>query len=182
MLFRACFRAAAFAVFAVVLCGICVAQTSPRKPTKTQAGLKVTQIDIAGLTTLLKPTGKPRLINFWATWCDPCREEFPDLIKLDVEFRGKMEVVLVSMDDLADIDRDVPKFLREMQWKGPAYLLHTPDDAEALKATFKDWTGNLPLTVLLDEKGNIAYQRNGKIRLEVVRESIQKLIPAEPAK
>src|SRR5688572_18722068 len=43
---------------------------------------KVTRIDEQGLRDLLKPNGKPRLINFWATWCGPCREEFPDLVKI----------------------------------------------------------------------------------------------------
>lgn len=182
MFLRWFWKAAFVAALGIFLFGVCTAQTSPRKPAKQQAGPKITQIDIDGLKPLLKPSGKPLLINFWATWCDPCREEFPDLVKLDNEFRGKIDVVTVSMDDLADIDRDVPKFLSEMQWKAPAYLLHTADDAEALKAIFKDWTGNLPLTVLFDKQGNISYQRNGKIRFDIVRENVQKLLPAEPAK
>ena len=44
---------------------------------------KITQIDIAALKQLIQPNGKPRLINFWATWCGPCREEYPDLVKID---------------------------------------------------------------------------------------------------
>ena len=50
---------------------------------------KVTQIDAQALKNLLKPNGKPLLINFWATWCDPCREEFPDLVKIGADYSGR---------------------------------------------------------------------------------------------
>ena len=49
-------------------------------------------IDLDGLKKLLQrdPNDKrPLLINFWATWCDPCREEFPDLVKLDDDYRTR---------------------------------------------------------------------------------------------
>src|SRR5688572_3558066 len=85
----------------------------------------VTRINTLGLKKLLKPQGKPLLINFWATWCDPCREEFPDLVKIDTNYRGKLDVITVSLDDLADIKTFVPKFLSEMKAEMPAYLLKT---------------------------------------------------------
>jgi len=181
-------NAAAAVTLALILSGLCSGQAPPRRSAKTapkatqQTGPKVTRVDIEDLKALLKPNGKPRLINFWATWCDPCREEFPDLVLLDNEYRGKVDLLTVSLDDLAEIDRDVPKFLGEMKAKMPAYLLRTPDEAEALSAIFKDWKGNLPLTVLFDKDGNLSYQRNGKIRLDVVRENINKLLPSPQPK
>jgi thiol-disulfide isomerase/thioredoxin len=128
------------------------------------ASPKVSKIDIKGLEMLLKPSGKPLLINFWATWCDPCREEFPDLVNIDKAYRGKIDFVTVSLDDLADINGEVPKFLLEMKAEMPAYLLSTPDESAAIKLVSKDWAGSLPLTILFDEKGSIAYQKNGKVR------------------
>jgi thiol-disulfide isomerase/thioredoxin len=177
-----CAKAAIVTALTLILGGICSAQSPSRRSPKIEAGPKVTQIDIEGLKPLLKPSGKPLLINFWATWCDPCREEFPDLVKIGNEFRTKVDFITVSLDDLADIDRDVPKFLREMKSNVPAYLLHTQDDGEALSAIFKDWKGNLPLTILFDTAGNISYQRNGKVFPDVLRENIRKLLPAEQAK
>ena len=144
--------------------------------------LKVKQIDIKGLRPLLKPNGKPLLVNFWATWCDPCREEFPDLVKISSEFQGKVDFVTVSMDELSDITTYVPKFLQEMNSTIPAYLLHTPNEAEELAMIFKDWKGNLPLSVLFKSDGSVYYERNGKIRLEILRENIRKLLPAEQPK
>ena len=141
---------------------------------------KVTKVDLKGLEKLLKPNGKPLLINFWATWCDPCREEFPDLVKIDTEYRGKIDFLTVSLDDLADIDTYVPKFLGQMKAEMPAYLLSTPDESEAIKLVSKDWPGNLPLTILYDEKGVVTYQRNGKVRYLNLTTELDKVL-AKPA-
>src|SRR5215471_2975857 len=49
-------------------------------------------VDLDGLKKILQRDPKdtrPLLVNFWATWCDPCREEFPDLVKLDDDYKGK---------------------------------------------------------------------------------------------
>ena len=172
------------AVFALIFCQIGVAQSAgsarkARARTQKAAPLlpKVTMIDIAGLKALLKPNGKPLLINVWATWCDPCREEFPDLVKIDAEFRGRINFFVISVDDLEEIKRGVPKFLRANKAEMPAYLLNTPDEDAAITSLSPDWAGSLPLTVLFDANGNITYQRNGRVRLETLRENIFKALP-----
>jgi thiol-disulfide isomerase/thioredoxin len=139
---------------------------------------KVTKIDIEGLKPLLKPDGRPLLINFWATWCPPCREEFPDLVKLDKEFGGKIDVITISMDDPGDIDTLVPQFLAKMNAGMPTYLLHTPDEDAAIKLVTPDYSGNLPLTVLYESNGKTAYVRKGKIKYETVAAEINKLFDA----
>src|SRR5436309_14420814 len=67
----------------------------------------VREINLDGLKKLLQRDPKdtrPLLINFWATWCDPCREEFPDLVKLDVDYSSKnLNFVAISLDDVTDI-------------------------------------------------------------------------------
>ena len=63
---------------------------------------KVTQIDEVGLKNAIKTNGKPLLVNFWATWCDPCREEFPDLVKIDTDYKEKIDFITVSFDELAN--------------------------------------------------------------------------------
>lgn len=137
---------------------------------------RVVQIDNSKLAEVIKPAGKPLLINFWATWCEPCREEFPDLVKLEIEYKGKIDVITISLDDLAEIDRDVPKFLASMKAEMPAYLLKTDDENAAIKMVSKDWTGNLPLTVLIDAKGTTAYQRNGKFKYETLKENMDRVL------
>jgi thiol-disulfide isomerase/thioredoxin len=152
------------------------------KPTPGTNLIKVTQIDEKGIKTALKPNGKPLLVNFWATWCDPCREEFPDLVKLDAEYKGKIDFITVSLDDLEEIKRAVPKFLAEQKAEMPAYLLKVDDEGAVISSIAKDWSGGLPFTILYNEKGEIAYFRQGKVKTDAVKAEIEKLLPKPQAK
>lgn len=151
--------------------------SDPKSP-PANAARGITQIDAEGLKALLHPDGKPLLINFWATWCDPCREEFPDLVKLDAEYRGKIVFLTVTLDDVEEINRAVPKFLAEMKAGMPTFLLKTEDEEVAIKAVARDWKGGLPFTILFGADGSISYFRQGPINLDNVRPEINKVIPA----
>jgi thiol-disulfide isomerase/thioredoxin len=173
------------AIFMLASLG-CLSGNAPaqRLSSKTAAGAAqtsaptVTRIDNLGLKKLLKPKGKPLLINFWATWCDPCREEFPDLVKIGADYKGKIDVITISLDDLADIKTFVPKFLLEMKADMPAYLLRTKDENAAIALVSRDWAGNLPLTVLYQPDGKTAYLKKGKFKYEVLAVEIDKLVGA----
>lgn len=147
-------------------------------PSATPASLpKVTQIDNIALKKLIKPSGKPLLINFWATWCDPCREEFPDLVKIGADYKDKIDFITISMDDLAEINRDVPKFLAEMKAEMPAYLLKSQSEDAAIMTVSKNWQGALPFTILFNEKGETVYFRQGKVKIDLLRAALEKLLP-----
>jgi thiol-disulfide isomerase/thioredoxin len=133
-------------------------------------------IDEVALKGLLVPKDKPLLVNFWATWCEPCREEFPDLVKLDNEFKGKIDFITVSLDDPADIPGPVKTFLASMNAEMPAYVLKTADEAAVISGVSKKWAGGMPFTILYHPKGNAVYERQGKVKLEVVRPEIEKLV------
>lgn len=152
------------------------AQSKNKRKQPVINGPKVTQIDIEGLRKLIKPNGKPLLINFWATWCDPCREEFPDLVKIDAAYKGKIDFVTVSLDDLADINTSVPKFLGEMKAEMPAYLLKTPDEGAAIALVSESWSGNLPMTILIKADGVTSYRKMGKVKADILTAEIDKLL------
>jgi thiol-disulfide isomerase/thioredoxin len=164
-----------------------VKKKAPPKRAQLQSNLpKVTQIDTLALKNLLKREGenaKPLLINFWATWCDPCREEFPDLVKIAADYKGKIDFITISLDYLSEIKRDVPKFLAQMKAEMPAYLLKTADEGEAIAMVSKDWEGGLPFTILFDASGKEIYVRQGKIKVEAVRAELDKALnpPLESA-
>ena len=140
---------------------------------------KVTQIDAAGLKNLLKPNGKPLLINFWATWCAPCREEFPDLVKMGTDYKGKIDLITVSLDELSEINGEVPKFLAQMKSEFPAYLLKTPDEGAAIEFVSKDWQGALPFTVLFNAQGETIYSKQGKFKTNVLVAEIEKILTVQ---
>jgi thiol-disulfide isomerase/thioredoxin len=170
----------ALVTFLVTLAGLSIAQTNAQitKKTKVDAAAagtpKVAVLDFEGLKDLLKPNGRPRLVNFWATWCDPCVEEFPELVQIDKDYSGKVDLITISMDDPAEINRDVPAFLLKMNAKMPAYLLHVADEEAAVKTVSPDWKGGLPFTVLFNPKGEAVYIHMGRIKQQVLRVEIDK--------
>jgi hypothetical protein len=96
-------------------------------------------------------------------------------------YKGKLDVITISLDDLADIKTFVPKFLSEMKAEMPAYLLRTKDESAAIALVSRDWAGNLPLTVLYHPDGKTAYLKKGKFKYEVLAEEIDKLVGTSAA-
>ena len=141
---------------------------------------EVTVIDQAGLMKAVKPNGKSLLINFWATWCDPCRDEFPDLVKINAEYNDRVDLITISLDDLIELKRGVPKFLSEMKADMPAYVLHVPDEGAAISSVYDEWTGGLPFTIIFDKNGKMSYSRQGKFSPATLRAELDKLLPSTP--
>jgi len=170
----------AVVVVLVFMAGTSSSAIAQRKQT---TGPAVKQIDLDGLKSLLKPNGRPRLINFWATWCDPCREEFPELVKVNASYNGKIDFVTVSLDDADDIGTTVPKFLTEMKATMPAYLLKAVDDDAAIAAIANistEFHGSLPFTILIKPNGELAYSRQGKVHIDELNAAITKQLAATP--
>jgi len=140
--------------------------------------ITVKEVDHAGLSALLKrENSRPLLVNFWATWCEPCRDEFPDLIKIDTEFRSQgLDFIAVSLDDIGEIKTEVPKFLQQMGATMPSYLLNVVDPEPSIRAVDPNWSGALPATVLYDQNGQIAFKHFGRIKPDELRAAIQKLV------
>ena len=143
----------------------------------------VTELDGAGLAKLLRREGaggagaRPLLVNFWATWCEPCRKEFPDLVKIDSEFRERgLEFVVVSVDDVSEIKSGVPAFLRRMRAEMPAYLLNATDTDAAVTSVDPAWGGELPATFLFDREGKVAFKHTGVVKPDELRAAIEKAL------
>ena len=147
--------------------------------------ISVAAIDADGLAAVIKrdPSNKkPLLVNFWATWCDPCREEFPDLVKIDKQYRPQgLDFTAVSLDDLTEIKTSVPRFLSEMHVTVPTYLLNVSDPEEAINKVDPQWSGALPATFLYDAEGRLVYKRLGRIRVPELTAAIDKLIAGKGA-
>lgn len=144
----------------------------------------VTELDMEGLKRLLArgddpSKARPLLVNFWATWCDPCREEFPDLVKIDNDYRGRgLEFAVVSGDDVSEIKTGVPKFLQQMHAGMSPYLLNVPDAGAAVNLIDQAWGGELPATYLFDRTGQIAFKHFGRVDPKELRAALDKVLAA----
>lgn len=152
-----------------------------RKGRTTKPAPAVIAVDAAGLQALLKrDDARPLLVNYWATWCDPCRDEFPDLVKLDAHYRPKgLDFIAITLDDLADIKTGVPRFLREMHAQMPVYLLNLSDPEPAINMVDPKWGGALPATFLYNAKGEVVYKSLGRIKIDELRAAIDKVMSHE---
>jgi thiol-disulfide isomerase/thioredoxin len=141
----------------------------------------VRAVNAEEMQALLKRDGKhPLLVNYWATWCDPCRDEFPDLVKIDRDYRAKgLDFIAITLDDLSDIDTAVPKFLLAMNAKMPVYLLNVADPEPAINMVDSNWSGALPATFLYDNTGKVVYRHFGRVNPGELRAAIEKLVDSK---
>jgi thiol-disulfide isomerase/thioredoxin len=115
-------------------------------------------IDLAGYNKIrAKYHGKPLLVTFWATWCEPCRDEFPVLVQLSKEYAPKgLSVFGVSLDDNADMNL-VRHFLAEFRPGFPNYRQNPQIDVdEFYRGVNPDWQGSMPETIFYSRDGRIA--------------------------
>ena len=168
-------------VIAVCVCVLLASFAVPaQKKGRTAKSQKpvVSAIDTEALKLLItEERERPLLVNFWATWCDPCRDEFPDLVKIDKEYRPhSLDFVTISLDDFSEINTEVPKFLGSMKATMPAYLLNVPDPEPAIAAVDSRWSGSLPATFLYNAKGEVVYKHFGRVDPNELRAAIDKLV------
>lgn len=170
---------AVFVVSSLLLTFSTSAQSkTAHKPLAISPPAPVRAVNTEEMQALLKRDGThPLLVNYWATWCDPCRDEFPDLVKIDKDYRGKgLDFIAITLDDFADIKTAVPKFLQTMNATMPVYLLNVADPEPAINIVDREWSGALPATFLYDNKGNVVYRHFGRVNPIELRAAIEKLV------
>jgi thiol-disulfide isomerase/thioredoxin len=125
--------------------------------------------DVFGHQQALKQwQGKVILVNFWATWCPPCREEMPELSKIQDKFRDQGVIVLgISTDDL----EKTKSFIEGSPVSYP--ILVGDMNGLDLSQVLGNNRGILPYSLLIDQHGNIANVFQGRIDQALVEQTIQ---------
>jgi cytochrome c biogenesis protein CcmG/thiol:disulfide interchange protein DsbE len=131
------------------------AKPAPALPTAVLQGPRAT---LAGLR------GRPALINFWASWCDPCRKEAPELERFDRTLHGAARLVGVDYTDRADSARG---FIHEYGWTFP--VLSDPNGTYGARYEFS----GLPTTVVLDPRGRIVQTLRGPQTVADLRSALK---------
>jgi len=114
-------------------------------------------IDLAGYQQILaKYHGKPLVVNFWATWCEPCRDEYPLIVELASEFKAQgVSVIGINMDDDSDMNL-VRRFIARTQPNFPNYRQKPGIDLDAFyRGVNPEWKGTMPQTIFYARDGHI---------------------------
>jgi thiol-disulfide isomerase/thioredoxin len=123
---------------------------------------------------------KVLLINFWATWCKPCVEEFPGLLKLYKEYHGKgLNIVFVSLDFKEDIESKLKPFLKKKGVDFPTYHLdiNNADKTASIMLYFdKTWGGGIPASFIFDKQGELKFFILGGEEYDFFEEKIKSLM------
>lgn len=123
-----------------------------------KSGLKLKTVDASDINNQInKHKGSEAvLINFWATYCAPCIEEFPMIVDLSEKYKEKgMQVYFVSADWL-DREKEVMAFLIEKNVKGLSFIKEEGNDNNFINEISREWSGALPFTIVYDKSGNLS--------------------------
>ncbi|AOY02258.1 hypothetical protein BJP62_07840 [Jeongeupia sp. USM3] len=113
--------------------------------------------------------GKPLVVNYWATWCSPCREEIPEFVSLSKKYAGKVRFVGIAIDEA----KPVTDFVRQYKVSYPN-LVGEADAMDLMKAE-GNTIGALPYTAIYDSQGRRVSTHTGRLSGEKL-ESILKTL------
>lgn len=139
---------------------------APASERKTTADFTLPDID-GKRWGLAEQRGRVVLVNYWATWCPPCREETPGLVRLANEYRGRGVVVGgISLDeDLAA----VREFVAEYHISYPILL---PSNTANLATTIE----SIPVSLLYDRQGRLAKRYDGAVSEATFKRDVEQLL------
>ncbi|MGR9100221.1 MAG: TlpA family protein disulfide reductase [Gammaproteobacteria bacterium] len=111
--------------------------------------------------------GKVLVVNFWATWCPPCRKEIPEFISLQQELGNKgLQFVGIAIEEKEPVE----EYLTFIDINYP--ILIGGDAGAALSSQFGNRIGAVPFTLIADRQGNIVHRHPG----EMSRSQLEKIV------
>src|SRR6266705_2728678 len=165
----------------VLLCflagvGVLAAPRAPQAP-KTAGPRDPQLIDTQGYEKLVEQyRGEPLLVTFWATWCEPCRHEYPMLNELAKQYAPQgLKVVGVSLDDDGDLIL-MRRFLARYKPVFPNYRKKPGEEEPFRQLVLPGWTGSLPVTVFYAQDGRQIGHVLGEGKRETYEAAIRTLL------
>ena len=120
--------------------------------------------------------GKVVLVNFWATYCVPCRKEMPALVSMHQRLTAKgFQLVTVSADEIEQ-EKDAAAFLDKTRVPAPVYIKRAKDDDRFINSLDPKWSGALPATFLYNRQGRKVKSYFGEVDLKQLEADVLKLL------
>lgn len=120
--------------------------------------------------------GNVLVVNFWATWCGPCREEFPYLVRLHRDFGGRgVRVVSISMDEPEDVQAAV-SFLEAQGADFPSFIRDFENFSAFVDLVDPDWPGALPATFVFNAEGKLTQRFLGAVSWDQLEDAVTPLL------
>ncbi|MGH2567409.1 MAG: TlpA family protein disulfide reductase [Bacteroidota bacterium] len=143
-------------------------------------GRLIESIDENGFQDLVaQRNGKILFLNFWATWCQPCVEEFPDIVKLANEMSDKkVEFVAVSLDFPDEVESKILPFLQDKKVPFKVFVADLRDQDAFITIVNPSWAGALPATAIYDLNGQQQSFVVGQQSFAQFKRELQKLFVA----
>ena len=128
--------------------------------------------DIEGKTRDVKEwDGQVLMVNFWATWCPPCRKEIPAFIELQEKYKDKgFKIIGIALDE----KQAVIDFTDPMGINYPVLLAN--QEGMPLTIAYGNRLGVLPFTVIVDRKGNIIHRKRSELTFEQAEALVKPLL------
>ena len=115
------------------------------------------------------------LVNFWATWCTPCREEIPALVRIGRAFASEgLRLIFVSGDFAEDVP-DARRFLAEHGVTTPSFMSSGMNQG-FIQAIYPDWSGALPATAVYGPGGSQVDFWEGARTFEEIDERLRSIL------
>lgn len=146
-----------------------------RERTSAPAGADtLVEFSLPDIEGRMRSTGEWRdkalLINFWATWCTPCRDEIPEFIEAQEEFGGQgLQILGVALDRA----EPVSAFMQEMGFNYPSLIAQT--EGMEIMARYGN-TGALPFTVAFDRDGRVVGKKLGRVSRAQIRAFVESML------
>jgi thiol-disulfide isomerase/thioredoxin len=124
----------------------------------------VLPLDRKGIASLIEQrSGKILVLNIWATWCQPCKEEFPDLIALSDSLKNSnVEVIALSVDYPDEIASKIVPFLHSVRSRLKVFVAEVESQDEIFSLFKAEWSGAIPATFIFDASGKERRAMFGK--------------------